>query len=119
VAAKLGLELPELEGLDLLRLDGRPLAPIRCWPTRCRPTEPVRQCRRGRTVAVACAACYSRLKTANHHIAGRRGGARQGRAGGGRRLRRPTPVRHLLEILCRDIGLARIAAAIRSARWLG
>ena len=45
-----------------------PTAAIRCWPTRCRP-EPARG-RAARPVAVACAACYSRLKMANHHIAG-------------------------------------------------
>jgi heterodisulfide reductase subunit B len=62
---------------------------------------------------VACAACYSRLKTANHHIAG--DAALRARVAQvvGRDYDGRTPVLHVLEILVRDIGLARIAAAIR------
>jgi heterodisulfide reductase subunit B len=62
---------------------------------------------------VACAACYSRLKTANHHIAG--DAALRARVAHvvGRDYDGRTPVLHLLEILCRDIGIPRIAAAIR------
>jgi len=53
----------------------------------------------GATVAVACAACYSRLKTANHHIAGDTAvRARVARVVGSDYDGR-TPVRHLLEDL--------------------
>ncbi len=109
VAAKLGLELPELKdwiccgstaahGTDSLLADALPAKSLSAAG--------------GNTVAVACAACYSRLKTANHHIAGDPGlRARVARVVGvdydGK-----TPVLHLLEILCRDIGRARIAQTI-------
>ena len=43
----------------------------------------------GQTVAVACAACYSRLKMANHQIAGDPAVRARGRRGGRQRLRRP------------------------------
>jgi heterodisulfide reductase subunit B len=67
----------------------------------------------GKTVAVACASCYSRLKAANHHIA--RDPAVRARVAEaiGRDYDGRTPVMHLLEILSRDIGCARIAAAVR------
>ena len=111
VAARLGLDLPELpdwtccgstaaHASDALLADALPAKNLSAAA--------------GKTVAVACAACYSRLKTANHHIAGNQalrtrvaevvGGDYDGR----------TPVMHLLEILARDIGRPRIAAAIRS-----
>ena len=110
VAGRLGLDLPELKdwtccgstaahGTDALLAHALPAKNLSAAA--------------GRTVAVACAACYSRLKTANHHIARDQavrtrvaevvGGDYDGR----------TPVMHLLEILLRDVGRARIAAAIR------
>jgi heterodisulfide reductase subunit B len=62
----------------------------------------------GNTVAVACAACYSRLKLANHEIAG----SAQSRAEVAEALGAPydgsTPVKHLLEILRDDVGMAAI-----------
>ena len=62
---------------------------------------------------MACAACYSRLRTANHHIAG--DAALRARVAHvvGRDYDGRTPVLHLLEILGREIGIARVAAAIR------
>ena len=110
VAAKLGLELPELQDW------------ICCGSTAAHSSDPLladalpaqnlfAAC--GQTVAVACAACYSRLKMANHHIVGDAAvRAKIARLVGGD-YDGLTPVRHLLEILCQDIGRARIAAAIR------
>ena len=110
VAAKLGLELPELQDW------------ICCGSTAAHSSDPLLAdalpaqnlfAAGGQTVAVACAACYSRLKMANHHIAGDAAvRAKVARLVGGD-YDGLTPVRHLLEILCRDIGRARIAAAIR------
>ena len=110
VAAKLGLELPELKDW------------ICCGSTAAHSTDPLLadalpakslSAAGGSTVAVACAACYSRLKTANHHIA--QDAALRARVAHvvGRDYDGRTPVLHLLEILGRDIGLARVAAAIR------
>jgi len=110
VAGKLGLDLPELKDW------------ICCGSTAAHSTDPLLAdalpaknlfAAQGKTVAVACAACYSRLKTANHHIAAdavvRENVSRVIGAG----YDGKTLVLHLLEILCRDIGHARIAAAIR------
>jgi heterodisulfide reductase subunit B len=110
VAAKLGLELPELKDW------------ICCGSTAAHCGDPLLadalpakslSAAGGSPVAVACAACYSRLKTANHHIAG--DAALRARVAHvvGRDYDGRTPVLHLLEILGRDIGIPRIAAAIR------
>jgi len=110
VASKLNLELPELKdwiccgstaahNTDLLLADALPAKNLAAAA--------------GKTVAVACAACYSRLKAANHHIAG--DGALREKVARvvGADYDGSTPVAHLLEILCRDIGRARIAELIR------
>lgn len=110
VAARLGLELPELEdwtccgstsahGTDALLADALPARNLAAAA--------------GKTMAVACASCYGRLRTANHRIA--RDPAVRARVAEvvGRDYDGRTPVKHLLEILCRDVGRARIAAAVR------
>jgi heterodisulfide reductase subunit B len=58
----------------------------------------------GKTVAVACAACYSRLKLANHEIAGDAQSRANVAAALGAEYDGSTPVKHLLEILRDDIG---------------
>ena len=109
VAAKLGLDLPELKDW------------ICCGSTAAHSSDPLLAdalpakslaAAMGETVAVACAACYSRLKTANHHIAGDAGVRARVAQAIGSDYNGGTEVRHLLEILCREIGRARIAAAI-------
>lgn len=67
----------------------------------------------GKTVAVCCAACYSRLKTANHHIKGDPEARAQVADVLGRDYDGRTEVRHLLEILVRDIGMDRVVAAVK------
>ncbi|MGD0500567.1 MAG: CoB--CoM heterodisulfide reductase iron-sulfur subunit B family protein [Bryobacteraceae bacterium] len=110
VVAKLGLALPELKDW------------ICCGSTAAHASDPLLadalpakslSAAGGSAVAVACAACYSRLKTANYHIA--KDPALRARVAHvvGRDYDGGTPVLHLLEILVRDIGLARITAAIR------
>jgi heterodisulfide reductase subunit B len=110
VAAKLGLDLPELKDW------------ICCGSTAAHSTDPLLadalpakslSTAGGATVAVACAACYSRLKTANHHIAGDAALRAKVAQVVGHDYDGRTPVLHVLEILVRDIGLARIAAAIK------
>jgi heterodisulfide reductase subunit B len=109
VAARLGLDLPELKDW------------ICCGSTAAHSGEPLLadalparnlSAAKGRTVAVACAACYSRLKTANHHISG--DGALRARVAkvAGVDYDGSTPVLHLLEILWRDVGRSRIAQSI-------
>jgi heterodisulfide reductase subunit B len=109
VVAKVGLDLPEIKDW------------ICCGSTAAHNTDPLLadalparslQAARGRTVAVACAACYSRLKTANRHIAGDSAlRARVARVTGND-YDGSTPVRHLLEILSEDMH-AEVAAAVR------
>lgn len=68
---------------------------------------------KGRTVAACCAACYGRLKAANHALAND-AAARAGVAGAlGAEYDGSTPVKHLLEILVRDLGLPRVRARVR------
>ncbi len=109
VASKLELELPEIKDW------------ICCGSTAAHSSDPLLadalpaqnlRAANGTTVAVSCAACYSRLKMANHHIAGDAevrtrvaqvvGGDYDGN----------TPVRHMLEIMGQDMQ-NEIAAAIR------
>ena len=109
VAAKLGLELAELQdwiccgstaahSSDPLLADALP-----AWNLRAAGGEPV---------AVACAACYSRLKTANYHIAGDPGVRASVAEVTGADYDGQTPVRHVLEILGREMR-HEVAAAIR------
>lgn len=109
-ADKLGLDMPELKDW------------ICCGSTAAHSSNPLLAdalpaknlaAAEGRTVAVACAACYSRLKTANYHIAGDPAMRNQVAAVIGSDYSGQTQVLHLLEILCRDIGRPRIAKAVR------
>jgi heterodisulfide reductase subunit B len=109
VASKVGLDMPEIEDW------------ICCGSTAAHNTDalladalPARnlQAAGGRTVAVACAACYSRLKMANHHIAGDPAVRARVAQVVGSDYDGLTPVRHLLEILGEDMG-AEVAAAVR------
>jgi heterodisulfide reductase subunit B2 len=110
VAKALGLELPELPGW------------ICCGSTAAHQTDPLLAlalpaknlaAANGETVAVCCAACYSRLKAANHEIARDAKVRRQVADIIGADYDGRTPVRHLLEILARDIGPEKIAAEVK------
>jgi heterodisulfide reductase subunit B2 len=109
VADKVGLDLPEIEGW------------ICCGSTAAHNTDPLLadalparnlEAAHGRTVAVACAACYSRLKMANHHIAAEPAVRARVSRVVGKDYDGLTPVRHLLEILGEDMA-GRVAAAVR------
>jgi heterodisulfide reductase subunit B len=67
---------------------------------------------RGNTVAVGCAACFNRLKTANHKLANS-GKARTAVAQVlGSEYDGSTPIKHMLDILVRDVGLAKITERV-------
>ena len=109
VAGALGLDLPEIPGW------------ICCGSTAAHQTDPLLAlalpaknlaAAAGKTVAVCCAACYSRLKTANHEIAADPAVRRKVAEAVGADYDGQTPVRHLLEILARDFGPAKIAERI-------
>ena len=67
----------------------------------------------GQPVAVCCAACYSRLKTANHEIAADPAVRSQVAEVIGRDYDGKTPVLHLLEILAREMGPRALSARVQ------
>ncbi|WP_298272211.1 CoB--CoM heterodisulfide reductase iron-sulfur subunit B family protein [Geobacter sp.] len=64
-------------------------------------------------LAVACAACFSRLKATQHHLAESETKRRQVEYAIDGEVSFAKPVKHLLEILATDLGLDRLAAAVR------
>jgi heterodisulfide reductase subunit B len=64
-------------------------------------------------LAVACAACFSRLKTAQHKLGENEEKRRQVEYALDAPLALGKPVKHLLEILANDFGLDRLSAAVR------
>jgi heterodisulfide reductase subunit B len=64
-------------------------------------------------LAVACAACFSRLKTAQHKLSENGEKRRQVEQAIDAPVQLGKPVKHLLEIVARDFGLERLAAAVR------
>jgi heterodisulfide reductase subunit B len=67
----------------------------------------------GQTVAVGCAACYSRLKIANHEIATNPETRKTVASVLGKDYDGKTEILHLLEIMVRDVGLRKIAQAAK------
>jgi len=69
----------------------------------------------GGPLSVCCAACYNRLKSANHHLAASGAGEIKDRLRSELDITYDgsVPVRHLLEILAQDIGLERITASVK------
>ncbi len=66
----------------------------------------------GRTVAVCCAACYSRLKVANHEIAKDPDTRSRVADALGADYDGSTPVKHLLEIIRDEVGLEEVAGRV-------
>jgi heterodisulfide reductase subunit B len=109
MAERLGLELAELEDW------------ICCGSTAAHNSDPLLAdalpaqnllAARGQTVAVACASCYSRLKMANHNIAGDAGVRARVAEVVGADYDGLTPVKHLLEIVSQDLEPKDLAARI-------
>jgi heterodisulfide reductase subunit B len=63
-------------------------------------------------LAVACAACFSRLKTAQHKLADNEEKRKQVEYALDKPLALGKPVKHLLEILAKDYGLEKLADAM-------
>jgi heterodisulfide reductase subunit B len=115
MAARLDLQLPELEDW------------ICCGSTAAHSTDPLLadalpaqnlRAAQGRTVAVACAACYSRLKMANYHITSDPAVRTKVAEVVGGDYDGLTPVRHLLEILAQDMERDVAAAILRPLNGL-
>ena len=64
-------------------------------------------------IAVACAACFSRLKTAQHVLGESDVKRKQVEKALAAPLKLDGNVKHLLDILARDLGLERLAAAVK------
>lgn len=64
-------------------------------------------------LAVACASCFSRLKTAQHKLEGSEEKRTQVEYALDAPLAIEKPVKHLLEILARDYGLERLAESVK------
>jgi heterodisulfide reductase subunit B len=64
-------------------------------------------------LAVACAACFSRLKTAQHKLAGNDTQRKQVESAIAEPVSLTKPVKHLLEILARDYGLDKLKGAVK------
>jgi len=109
VARTLGLELPELEG----------------WT--CCGSTPAHQesellsvaipaknllAAAGKTLAVSCAACFNRLKTANHKLANSPKMRTAVADVLGQDYDGSTPIKHMLDILVRDVGLDTVAKQV-------
>jgi heterodisulfide reductase subunit B2 len=110
VARSLGVDLPELPGW------------MCCGSTAAHQTDPLLAlalpaknlaAAQGKTVAVCCAACYSRLKTANHEISRDADVRRKVAEAVGTDYDGRTPVLHLLEILARDVGLKAVRERVK------
>jgi heterodisulfide reductase subunit B len=110
VSKRLGLALPEIPGWTC------------CGSTSAHQTDhllslalPAKNlvAAEGKTVAVGCAACYSRLKTANYEIAKDAETRKTVAAVVGRDYDGKTEILHLLEILARNVGMRKIAQAVK------
>ena len=110
VSKALGLELPEIPGW------------ICCGSTSAHQTDrllslalPAKNlvAAEGKTVAVGCAACYSRLKAANHDIANSSEIRKTVAGVVGKDYDGKTEILHLLEILARDVGMKKIAETVK------
>ena len=109
VAGALGLELPELR--DWICCGSTPAHQSSDLLGISLPAKNLLAAK-GETGAVACAACYSRLKAANYKLA-RDPAARASVAEAlGAGYDGSTPVKHLIEILVRDLGLPKIKARV-------
>jgi len=106
VSKALGLELPEIPGWTC------------CGSTSAHQTDhllslalPAKNlvAAEGKTVAVGCASCYSRLKTANYEIANDAQTRKAVATVVGKDYDGQTKILHMLEILAHDIGMKKIA----------
>jgi heterodisulfide reductase subunit B2 len=69
----------------------------------------------GLDLVVNCAACYNRMKVANHEIATNKQVRAKVAEATGREYDGSVKIRHLLEVLLEDVGIETIAAALRGS----
>jgi len=110
VAGALGLELPELR--DWICCGSTPAHQSSELLALSLPAQNLLAAK-GETVAVCCAACYGRLKAANYKLANDPQVRAQVAETLGADYDGLTQVKHLLEILVRDVGLPKVKARVR------
>ena len=109
VAKKLGVKMPEIE--DWICCGSTPAHQSDHLLSLALPAKNLLAAG-GNTVAVCCASCYSRLKTANHEISADQLTRKRVADVIGADYDGTTPVAHFLEILVNDIGLGKIAESV-------
>ena len=109
VAEALGLELPELR--DWICCGSTPAHQSNDVLGTALPAQNLLAAK-GNTVAVACAACYNRLKAANYKLAHDPAARKTVADALGAGYDGSTPVKHLIEILARDLGLPKVKARV-------
>jgi len=109
VAKKLGVKMPEIE--DWICCGSTPAHQSDHLLSLALPAKNLLAAG-GKTVAVCCASCYSRLKTANHEISADQLTRKRVADVIGADYDGTTPVAHFLEILVNDIGLGKIAESV-------
>jgi heterodisulfide reductase subunit B2 len=110
VSRALGLEMPEVK--DWICCGSTPAHQTDQLLSLALPAKNLAAAK-GHTVAVCCAACYSRLKTANHEITHDPTAREQVAEVLGTDYDGRTEVRHFLEILVRELGVQKIADAVK------
>ena len=115
-ADALGIELEDIPGLGLLRIDAGPRHQCRRWRVAL-PVFNLQQAQAmGLPVMTACASCYARLRTANYTGPQRPGRTRARPSGS---PASPTtaawPVHHVLDVLVNHLGLEAIRAKVTQA----
>jgi heterodisulfide reductase subunit B len=110
VSKALGLDLPELK--DWICCGSTPAHQSSETLALALPAQNLLAAK-GNTVAVCCAACYGRLKAANYKIANDPKARAAVSEALGASYDGSTPVKHLLEILVRDLGLAKVKARVK------
>jgi len=109
VAKKLGVKMPEIE--DWICCGSTPAHQSDHLLSLALPAKNLLAAG-GNTVAVCCASCYSRLKTANHEISADQLTRKRVADVIGADYDGTTPVAHFLEILVNDIGVGKIAESV-------
>jgi heterodisulfide reductase subunit B2 len=109
VARSLGLQLPELP--DWTCCGSTPAHQENELLSLALPARNL-QAAAGSTLAVCCAACFNRLKTANHKLKNSARARTAVREVLGSAYDGSTPVKHLLDILVHDVGLKKVSERV-------
>jgi heterodisulfide reductase subunit B len=117
VCSELGIELEEIE--DWVCCGATPSHATNHFLSIALPAKSLAAARKvGDSVVIACAACYNRMKVANHEISEDPGLMKRVSEAIGEEYDGSVKVLHLIEVLIKDYGLERIREKVRMARSL-